>query len=188
MTSRDAAAQEPSHAGEHAETPTFRQLFDANISYVWRLLRRLGVAERDLEDEAHEIFVVVHRHLAEYDPKRPFRTWLLGICYRRASDYRRFARHSREVFEDRPDAPASERTIEDRYAEREAWTRLMASLDELDPERRMALVLHDLEGLSLQEIADVTGTPLQTVYSRIRSARESLVKRLREPVERGGKP
>jgi RNA polymerase sigma-70 factor, ECF subfamily len=166
-------AQAQGCSPERAE-PLFRDLFDANIGLVWKVLRRLGVHERDLEDEAHEVFVVVHRRLDDYDVERPFRTWLLGICYRRAADYRRLSRHANETLVDPPEAPTSERTIEDHYAEREDWARLHASLDHLEDAERTAVVLHDLEGLPLREVAEIVGIPLQTVYSRIRSGRNAL--------------
>lgn len=150
---------------------------------VWRTMRRLGVQERDLEDQAHEVFLIVHRKLAEYDPSRPFRTWLIGICHRRAADYRRLTRHKVETFGDGHEAPASNRTLEDHYAERESWDLLCRALDELDEERRVAVVLHDLEGLPLAEIARMTDTPLQTVYSRVRAGRASLEARLRRATE-----
>lgn len=154
--------------------PSFRDLFEANLALVWKVLRRLGVHERDLEDEAHEVFVIVHRRLRDYDAARPFRTWLLGICHRRAADYRRLSRHANESFVEAPEAKASERTIEEHYAEREQWARLHACLERLDDAKRTVLVLHDLEGLSLEEVAEIVGAPLQTVYSRVRSARQLL--------------
>jgi RNA polymerase sigma-70 factor (ECF subfamily) len=167
--------------GEASVTaPTFRKLFDEYLPAVFRALRRLGVAERDLEDQAHEVFLIVHRRLSDYDPSRPFRPWLLGICYRRALDYRRLVRHGRESLMDSPDAPAAGPTPEELVAERQSWRLLNRALDRLPEEKRAALVLHDLEGLSLAEVATVTGAPLQTVYSRIRSARELLSEAVKE--------
>jgi RNA polymerase sigma-70 factor (ECF subfamily) len=155
-------------------TIDFRALFEENLPLVFRTLRRLGVAERDLEDQAHEVFVIVHRHLDRYDPTRPFRTWLLGICYRRAADYRRLARHARETLGEPPEVAESDDTLEDRYVDREAWQRLSRCLDALPDDKRVPLVLHDLEGLTLAEVAEIVGAPLQTVYSRIRAARQAI--------------
>jgi len=178
-------AHRAARSPERAE-PQFRDLFDANLGLVWKVLRRLGVHERDLEDEAHEVFVVVHRRLDDYDPARPFRTWLLGICYRRAADYRRLSRHANEELVDAPEAPISERTMEDHYAEREDWARLHASLDRLDHPERTVVVLHDLEGLPLREVAEIVGAPLQTVYSRVRSGRQALARLLGLPSGEAG--
>jgi len=67
------------------------------IPYVWKTLRRLGVPPQDLEDLVHDLFVVVHRHLGDYDPTRPVRPWLFGIAVRIVADFRRSARNVREV-------------------------------------------------------------------------------------------
>lgn len=73
--------------------PTFRGIFETQLTFLWNTLARFGVADRDLEDVAHEVFVVVSRRLSDYDPSRPLRPWLFAIAYRCASDYRNRAAH-----------------------------------------------------------------------------------------------
>ena len=63
----------------------YRQHFRA----TWRLLRRLGVADAQLDDAAQDVFLVVHRRLGEFAPHSPLRSWLFAIAVRVASDYRR---------------------------------------------------------------------------------------------------
>jgi RNA polymerase sigma-70 factor (ECF subfamily) len=53
--------------------PPFRAVFDQEFGYVWNTLRRLGVRNADLEDVTHEVFLVFHRRMADYDPARPLR-------------------------------------------------------------------------------------------------------------------
>jgi RNA polymerase sigma-70 factor (ECF subfamily) len=60
----------------------FDSLFDAELDYVWNALRRLGVREADLDDEVNEVFLRVHRQLAQYDPSRPVRPWLFAFAAR----------------------------------------------------------------------------------------------------------
>ncbi len=87
---------------------SFRAVFDAECGYVWATLRRLGVAERDIEDVAHETFLRVAAHLHAYDPARPLRAWLFVFAMRMAKDYRRLARHRHEAVgaeEKRPTRP-----------------------------------------------------------------------------------
>src|SRR6185295_5196731 len=90
----------------------FRAVFEAEYSYMCHSLRRLGVRAGDLEDVAHDAFIVVLRHLRDYDTSRPLRPWLFGIAYRVALDHRRLARHRREVVGAPPDvvdeAPGAE--------------------------------------------------------------------------------
>src|SRR4051794_14126850 len=97
----DVIAQAPAPT---VVAPSFRALFEREGSYVWNSLKRLGVQDRDLEDLSHEVFITVHRRLADYDPARPLRPWLFGICLRTAMRYRELARHRREVMGDEVDA------------------------------------------------------------------------------------
>ena len=92
--------------------PTFTDIYAAEVRWVWRALWRLGVPDRDLEDVAHDVFVVVHRKLADYDPARPLRPWLFGICFRVALDRRRKASTNREQL-GRADAAVGDDTAAD---------------------------------------------------------------------------
>ncbi len=156
---------------EPTARPSLHDIYQAEFAYVWRTLRRLGVATRDLEDLAHDVFVVVHRKRDDYDPTRPIRPWLFGIAYRIASDDRRRSRPALggDVELDvADDAPSATDAIESRQA-RELVLRALAAID-LD--QRAVLVMHDIDGHSAPEIAAAIGVPLNTVYSRLRLARE----------------
>ena len=69
-------------SGPRPPVPSLTDIYAAEVRWLWRVLWRLGVPERDLEDVAHDVFVVVHRKLPDYDPTRPLRPWLFGICFR----------------------------------------------------------------------------------------------------------
>jgi RNA polymerase sigma-70 factor (ECF subfamily) len=146
-------------------------IYEAEVDYVWRSLRRLGVGERDLEDVTHEVFLAVHRHLAAYDPARPLRPWLFGFAHRAASDYRRSARVTREVVQATPRATAGGPSTEEQAAVNEARAVVLAALDTLSEDARALLVLHDFEGHGMPDIATALGAPLNTLYSRLRLAR-----------------
>ncbi|HZF52706.1 MAG TPA: RNA polymerase sigma factor [Polyangiaceae bacterium] len=155
--------------------PDFRALFEAEFSYVSHTLRRLGVREADLEDVAHDVFITVHRLLPEYDPARPLRPWLFGIAFRVASDYRRLARHAREVPEGpRPEPVDGAPPADEQLVAEQARRLVLEALDELELDRRAVLVLHDIDGHTMPEIAQALGIPLNTAYSRLRLSREEL--------------
>jgi RNA polymerase sigma-70 factor (ECF subfamily) len=165
----------------------FRAIFESELPTVWHVLRRLGVHERDLEDQVHETFLVVHRRLSEYDPSRPLRPWVLGIAYRRAADYRRLARHKREALDVLHEHEPTDASpgADERLAVSEDIALLQRALETLAPERREVIVLHDLEGMLMSDIAELVGVPVATGYSRLRVGREDLAKavhrlRLRE--------
>ena len=96
---------------------------------MWNVLRRLGVHPNDVEDVGHDVFIVVHRHLASYDPSRPLRPWLFGICVRTVADHRRLARHRREVPCDGHEAPDEAPLADDVLGEEQFAQSL--TLDEL---------------------------------------------------------
>jgi RNA polymerase sigma-70 factor, ECF subfamily len=183
----------PSQSSDTATTPVpvpvdFPTLYKQEFAYAWRTLRRLGVRERDLPDLAHDFFIVVFRHLSDYDPSRPLRPWLFGIAFRTVSDYRRSARFVRETLGDAPELVDRAPAVDERIAERQAREVVIRVLDGLDLHRRAVLVMHDLEGQPVPEIATALAIPVATAYSRLRLAREDVaaaIKRLRAREEGG---
>jgi RNA polymerase sigma-70 factor (ECF subfamily) len=159
----------------------FRTLFEGEFSYVWSVLRRLGVRGDDVEDLTHEVFLNVYRRLSDYDPERPVRPWLFAFAFRVASDHRRRARNRYEVVgaETFPTDPRAR--ADDELAEHEDRSLLQRALDEIVLDRRAVLVLHEWDGATIPEVAQALGIPLNTAYTRLRLARADLaavVKRL----------
>jgi len=156
--------------------PAFEVVFTEHSRLVWRLLVRLGVQPRDAQDVCQEVFIVVHRRLSDFDPRRGgLVSWLYGICLRAASDYRRRHPNRRESPEQvLADHEATERP--DRQLEaRRAWDKLAGVLDTLDPAQRQVFVLYELEGLDMNEVATLLGSPLQTAYARLHAARRRVL-------------
>ncbi len=145
----------------------FDEVYDQEFDYVWRTLGRLGVAPSDLADACHDVFVVVLQRWADLDPSRPVRPWLFGIARRIASGFRRKERVAEPVDIASPDHSDPERDV--------LW-RALASLEE---ERRVVVILHDLEGHTGAAIASMLEIPVNTVHSRLRLARADLVAAVR---------
>lgn len=177
MTDAPGIAQspqvEPAPAAPPAPaTPAFRAVFDAELQYVWNVLRRMGVRAGDLEDLTNEVFVAVHRGLATFDATRPMRPWLFGIAFRVASNHRRQARHRYEVADDAAAAVDPADGPEEHLASGQARQLVLDALEALDLDLRGVLVMHDLDGHPVPEVAAALGLPLNTAYSRLRLARE----------------
>jgi RNA polymerase sigma-70 factor, ECF subfamily len=100
------------------------------------------------------------------DASRARRPWLYSFAVRYASNYRRLARHRGHDSIDEMTIPL---TTSD--ADLGARDLVLRALSDLDFDRRTVLVMHDLEGFQASEIAEVTSTLLNTVYSRLRLAR-----------------
>lgn len=153
--------------------PEFHALFRDHARYVWRCLRHLGVPDADADDVCQEVFLTAHRRLSTFEGRSAIRTWLYGIALRVASDYRRSAYVRRERVTAEPTdehAAGSEPT-----PQAELRRELSTLLERLDDERREVVVLYEIEGFTMKEVAELVGCPLQTAYSRLYSAREQLL-------------
>lgn len=150
--------------------PSLEQVFTEHVSFVWRALRAMGVAEADREDIAQEVFLVVRRQLPTYEERGTIRAWLVAIARRVVADHRDRAHVRHELPRDAP--PDRGQDPRARLEARSALERVEAVLDELAPEPRQIFLLYEVEGLSMPEIADALGVPLQTCYSRLHVARD----------------
>lgn len=167
----------------------FRLLYDEHVAFVWRNLRRLGVHPADVEDRVQEVFVVAHRRLHDYEERgHGPRAWLFQIVLRVASEWRRHRRrHPEDV--DGGLAQDMERTEAEQaelLARREALDQLDVALAALDVDKRAVLVLHEIEEMTAPEIAESLSLPVNTVYSRLRVARQQLEAALRSQDRKSG--
>jgi RNA polymerase sigma-70 factor (ECF subfamily) len=159
-------------------TTRFDEVFREHAPFVWRALRRLGVSEADADDVCQEVFVVVHRKLPEFEGRSSLRTWIYGICVRTASSHRRLARHREVATEELPETPTTDGPHE-QLARNQALRALDRALGELDEDKRVVFVLYEIEELTMAEVVEVVGCPLQTAYSRLHAARDRVQKALR---------
>ncbi len=167
--------------GQRLQPLDFRRIYEAEVSHVWTCLRRLGVPERDLEDKTHDVFVVAYRRIDDFDSSRSIRPWLLGIAVRVAADFRRRASYKREVVHSEVERADERLSPEGELEEAEARQILQKLLNRIPEEQRIVFVLHDIEGLSIPQIEQMLDTGVNTLYSRLRLARQQLnadVKRL----------
>ncbi len=181
MVEADPAVAAPGALGSGVrvtERQSFRQIFEDHAAAVGRILRAMGVAEADVMDAAQEVFLVVNRRYAEFEGRASVSTWIRQICIRVALSSRRSRRRRREdVLAEPPEesvAPDQQTSMEGAEERRLlGWL-----LDSLDNGQREVIVLHDIEHLPMREVADIVGVPLQTAYSRRKSALASMRERL----------
>lgn len=157
----------------------FRALFEAEIQYLWNTLRYLGVRDADVRDVAHDVFVTVFKRFDECDPSQPLRSWLFVIAYHAASNYRRLARHRREVAVDEMDQEDQRGSMEEELDTRRQVRLLLRALEGMALEKRAVLVMHDIDGKPVPQVAEALSIPLNTAYSRLRLARRELESKVR---------
>lgn len=149
------------------------RLFHEHFDLVWRTVRRLGVPPEALDDAAQEVFVVASRRLDAIAPGKE-RAFLYGTavrvasCARRSVQRRRRAPQTDDELELPDGGPAPDELVEQKRA-RELLDAIVADLPD---DTRPVFVLHELEGLTMEEIAACLELPPGTVASRLRRARE----------------
>jgi len=165
-------------AAGDVETALFRSLFEQELAYVLRTLRRLSIPSADAEDLAHEVFVAVYRRRSELDPGRPPRPWLFAFCVRVAANHRRAEKRSRAFASvaEPADAPADGEEALSRGEDRRI---VLQALEVLDLDKRACFVLHCLDGIAIPEVASSLGIPTGTAYTRLRAAKQIFTREVR---------
>lgn len=171
---------EPRNDAEGVSGVDVSRVYEVHAPFVWASLQRLGIRDADLDDVLQEVFVVVHQRIATFDGSSKMTTWLFGICLRVASAYRRrgFRRNETCIAEPPDHGTAPGASPEEAMAEAESRRRLAALLDELDLEKRAVFVMFEIDEMPCEEIAQIVGVPVGTVYSRLHSARKDFQKAL----------
>jgi RNA polymerase sigma-70 factor (ECF subfamily) len=151
------------------------QIYERHADFVWRTLRRLGVADAEARDAAHDVFLIVHAHLDRFEGRSSLSTWLFAICRSVARDFRR--RERRDARHWTPvdvDEEIDLRADVGRAAEhQQQLLELERILSTLSSEQRNVFVLFEIEKLTGEEIAEALALPLGTVYSRLQLARKA---------------
>lgn len=166
---------------EGSTAPSFAQVFQTHAAYVLGLLGRLGVPSADIEDVAQDVFVTIHQKLPGFEGRSSLKTWVCGICLRKASEYRRRAYRRREVLVAESTERGAVSEQPDVAALRSERARhLQSALDSLPEAQMQVFVLYEIEELPMADVARAVGCPRFTAYTRLRAARRAI----REQMER----
>ncbi|MBK7863391.1 MAG: sigma-70 family RNA polymerase sigma factor [Archangiaceae bacterium] len=148
------------------------QAYAAELGPVCSLLRRLGV--RDVEDVAHDTLVVAWQRRADFQAGRELRPWLMGIAVMLSRGRSGRAAASREVLEPPPDVADPSDGPDEAMKQAQRRRLLARALEGLDEDQRTAFVWHDLEERPVAELAAALEVPSNTIYSRLRLARQKV--------------
>ena len=163
-------ARDPVDVLPDAPARDFSALVRAEIDFVWRQLRRLGLSRADADDATQQVFMVASRRRAELVAGKE-RSFLYGTAVRVAANVRRGLQRRREV-DAPPSEPALDAPLPDEVVERRRARALLDSLlAQLPEELSRVLVLAEVEQLTVAAIAELEGIPAGTAASRLRRAR-----------------
>lgn len=157
-------------AAASGDMAAFRALYDRYRLRVIAQVGRMIGPGADVDDVTQEVFVQVYRSLGSFAGESRFSTWLFRITWNVTSNWIRRHRRPLDLTQLRLlDTPT------DTWSQLEARDMarvLHAALEEVGEDAREAFVLHELEGMTLQQIAELTGNSINTIAARVRRTRE----------------
>jgi len=184
MTPHDDPDREALARVAAGQTDALEQLYDRYRSMAYAIALRITADPASAEDVVQEAFLGAWRNAARYDDSRgSVRTWLLAIVHHRAIDALRRRRPTTEL-------PEIEGVVPNALTLPDVWPEVAGNLDRaailvalgsLPPVQREAIELAYFGGLTQQEIAARTSTPLGTVKSRVRLGLLALREAIVEP-------
>lgn len=173
--------------------PTPREVVEAHGPAVYAHLRRIFGPDADVDDVFQQVFEEVLKSLPRFQGRSKLRTWIYRITVNVAYQEMRLQyRRPAAVPLDEAHEPEDPHDLEADLDARAAKALLYDCLEELSPKLRMVVVLRDIEGKTLPEIAEQLGRPLPTVVSQSKTARTQLGRlvrrRVRPPAPRLASP
>ena len=161
----------------------FEKIVKYHQSYAYAIAFRFLYDEDDAEDVVQESFIRIWNHLQDFDPEMKFTTWMykivVNLCYDKAKSNKRrmsvFARWNENLSKDN--------CIENIDLERDLTNKETAALikhiaDGLSEKQRMIFLLRDLQDLTIQEVADITGMSESGIKANLFYARQNIKKKL----------
>lgn len=156
----------------------FERVYKSASGFVYNVALRVTRNSADAEEVTQDVFMKIYHNLESFQFRSAFKTWVYRITVNTAINrYRKSSREEKDrldydgIIETLPGAgSAAEKAIQS-----DNETRLNKLLELLSPQHRACLVLREIEGLSYQEIAGSLKIPVNTVRSRLKRARQSLL-------------
>ncbi|RKH62041.1 RNA polymerase sigma factor [Corallococcus llansteffanensis] len=161
----------------------FEELVHAHQDRLYDFCFRMVGDREEAHDLVQEIFVSVHQNVRRFREDARLSTWLFRItknhCLNRLKYLQRRGRGRSDEYDETSaaaiaeggGAPPQPDAALDAARER---ARVQRAISQLEPDARMLVALRDIEGLSYDEIVDITELPEGTVKSRLHRAREKL--------------
>jgi RNA polymerase sigma-70 factor, ECF subfamily len=156
-----------------AAVPPFQAVYTKYFEFVWASTRRLGVETSAIDDVVQDIFIAIHGALPTLERPEAIKSWIYSIARRTVSNHHRAVRarggKGTTVVDDELE---SQQPTPFDVTEKHSDLQLLASLlSELDETKREVFALVELEEMSVPEVADALDIPVNTAYSRLRTAR-----------------
>jgi RNA polymerase sigma-70 factor, ECF subfamily len=188
----DPAATNLAGADAPLPVPSFQELCARYFEFVWKCARAFGSKPDEIDDVVQDVFLVAQRRHGDLRDERLARSWIYSITRRVVSSQRRQRRERDSRAASDVDSLTSTEQSPLAAAEHNLEVRVLSTLlDGLEERKREVFVLSEILEMSGREIAETIGVPMNTVYSRLRAAREEFdaaAQRQRKLLERRRAP
>jgi RNA polymerase sigma-70 factor (ECF subfamily) len=151
----------------------FEVLMRRHLQPIFRFILRLSGDAAVAQDLAQETFIKVWKNLKKFNPAKSFKVWLFTIAKNTTFDWfkKRRALPFSTLEDEEGTSPlenlADQTPLPDElFQKRETHTALTVALNNLQPKARAVVLLHQIEDMTFQEIADALDEPLNTIKSR----------------------
>ena len=183
MTRADKADLDLIRRAQKGQEAALSQLFERYRQDVLRMVYRILGPDADLEDVVQEAFIQVYRSIGSFRGDAQFTTWLYRVVTNVARMHLRARRARPQTLVAVPPETGRETAKADNHPEAQLQHQrdlalLYRHLDTLSEKKRTVLVLHDLSGLTAQQIAEIVGASALTVRTRLFYARKELYRAL----------
>lgn len=141
---------------------------------VYSVILRMVNNPEEAADLSQEVFLKVYRNLDKYKTDYKFSTWIIKITTNTVIDYRRQKKQETVALEDVQEPVDTSETPEQAMVQKEQKSVVWGAVSDLPDIYKIPIVLYHQQGLSYQEISDITGEPLSKVKNRIFRGRKML--------------
>lgn len=157
---------------------SFETIYKAAAGFVYNVVFRVVGKKEDAEEVTQEVFMTVYHKLKDFRYQSSFKTWVYRIAVNSAIN------HAKKASKERNRTVEYDENLNAVHTSADAHTKIdrehqeqtvNALLNELNPEQRACMVLRNMEGLSYQQIAEALGININTVRSRLKRGRETLM-------------
>ena len=156
----------------HGDEASYRQLYEVFAPPLRRTLHRLFRESSLTDDTVQATFLIVFRRVESFDFRSGLLTWITRIGIREGV---RIARAANRVFDFEPPGSTEESdSPEARAIRAQQGMHLEGLITTLPDAKRVPLLLFELEGFSVEEIAELLGQPRGTILSRLSRTRAEL--------------
>ena len=167
--------------GRQNKQPSFTALIRPHLDRMYRLAYRFTGHREDAQDLVQDVLLKLHAQRDRLAEVEAVSTWIGRVMYNQFIDNLRRYKSRRLALVDDPavasdpdQAPATDASTEDLAEGEFTINRVLAALERLSDDHQLIIKLHDVEGYTLTEVAEITGIPLGTLKSRRQRARERL--------------